>query len=83
MNCQEEDCNGKIDKRNILSLIVSSSGWGEEYAEARSCETCGRLYWKDGKPINNSTGSKAFLINRQIVFIKDTDRLKNNILQGR
>ncbi len=79
MNCQEQGCNGKIDKRNVLSLIISSSGWGEEYSEARPCEACGRLYWKDGKPINNKAGGRAFLVDRQIVFIKDMDPLKNKI----
>ncbi len=79
VNCKEKGCNGKINKRNSLSLIIGSSGWGEEYAEARFCETCGRLYWKNGKPINNKSDSKAFLINKEIVFVKDTDHLKQKI----
>lgn len=70
MKCLEENCNGRIDKQYIISLKTTSTGWGGTYSRAYVCEKCGRLYWKNGKPVFNISKHKAFLKNKKLVLEK-------------
>jgi len=70
MKCLEKDCNGRINKNLIISLKTSSTGWGGTYSPAHACEKCGRLYWKNGKPVFNISKYKAFLKNKELVLEK-------------
>jgi len=83
MKCLEENCNGRIDKQYTISLKTTSTGWGGTYSQAYVCEKCGRLYWKNGKPVFyrklcwkngkpvfNISKHKAFLKNKKLVLEK-------------
>lgn len=69
MICKRNGCNGPINKAGVVSLPVSSSGWNTEYMQAYPCTICGELHDKNGKPIRIKNGSKAFLIDNEIVFL--------------
>jgi len=71
MKCRNEGCTGKVDMRKSVSLMIGCGGLcGGSYSHAYPCDTCGRLHWKDGSPVFNRAGQKAFLINN-IVILKD------------
>lgn len=70
MKCLEKNCNGRIDKQFTISLKTSCTGWGGSYSPAHACEKCGRLYWKNGKPVFNLSKNKVFLKNKKLVIQK-------------
>jgi uncharacterized protein with PIN domain len=66
MKCKEKDCCGEININDEVSLQTGCENVSRTpvFSTAYPCKKCGRLYWKDGTPIFNKNGKKAFLLKK-------------------
>ncbi|MFA5087227.1 MAG: hypothetical protein WC470_02935 [Candidatus Paceibacterota bacterium] len=69
MNCSEDGCDGKIDKKTIVPLRVGNGPNCGGHDQAYPCEECGRLHWESGTPVvTMPAGEKLFVDGFQVVI---------------
>ncbi|MEK7664563.1 MAG: hypothetical protein AAB361_00300 [Patescibacteria group bacterium] len=64
MRCKEQGCSGsvKLNKKEKLRM-------GHQYIKTLCvCDTCGRLYTQEGKPLNEGGG--GYFISEGVIVLK-------------
>jgi hypothetical protein len=62
MKCIEKGCSGEVDNQNSTTVSFGCCGSVDGFP----CTICGRLYDKDGDPIDYECGP-AFLVDGEVI----------------
>ncbi|MFA4998945.1 MAG: hypothetical protein WC514_02910 [Candidatus Paceibacterota bacterium] len=67
--CKEENCGGDIDDKIAIGIAGDGCGCCSPKTIFHPCVKCGRLYKRDGSPVESEDGKKVFARNERIVYI--------------